>query len=385
MRAFEFLKEADDISQLKTKIINTVKNSSDDELIQKLYTTINKTGLFSRIAPILSRDTDTKGYVDNLVNIIIEVPGTYEEKQAFIKGYPTGYIDIEKMLSGDYVKFDNLITGGEGTPVEFVKKVFNALKQVTFGGAKGPGEFGLAVLSPYIKITGKGDLNIGDKTIEVKAAAGEEKSSGGGRIGTPGLLSTDNIPSILEKYMNGYTVPQGESINLKQLSGLMNQFKLTPEEKKSLASELFNYIFKGKADISDLINAVVSGAEPNPAYLKANYQIYQAESVFDGMMLINFRTQSLKYFVDPTQMANEIYAFNIYLISSNSGFQARQILAQVTLKPIKEPKAAPAVVKKTDKKVSAKTIKSSPAVTAPKTDLTANRDQVSAQSLPPTN
>jgi hypothetical protein len=374
MRAFEFLKEADDISQLKTKIISTVKNSSDEELIQKLYTTINKTGLFSRIAPILARDTDTKGYVDNLVNIIIEVPGTYEEKQAFVEGYPNGYIDIEKMLSGNYTKFDNLITGGEGTPIEFVKKVFNALKQVTFGGAKGPGEFGLAVLSPYIKITGKGDLNIGDKTIEVKAAAGEEKSSGG-RIGTPGLLSTDNIPSILEKYMKGYTVPQGESVNLKQLSGLMDQFKLTPEQKKSLASELFNYIFKGKADVGDLINAVVSSADPNPAYLKANYQIYQAESGFDGIMLINFKAQSLKYFINPSQMANEIYAFSIYLISSNSGFQARQILSQVTLKPVKEPKAAPVVVKKTDKKVPATTPKSSPAVTAPKTVQPTTQDQ----------
>jgi hypothetical protein len=67
MRAFEFLTEADDIGQLKTKIISTVKQSSDEELLQKLYTTINKSGLFSRIAPILARDTDTKGYVDNLV------------------------------------------------------------------------------------------------------------------------------------------------------------------------------------------------------------------------------------------------------------------------------------------------------------------------------
>jgi hypothetical protein len=372
MRAFEFLTEADDIGQLKTKIISTVKQSSDEELLQKLYTTINKSGLFSRIAPILARDTDTKGYVDNLVNLIIEVPGTYDEKQAFVKGYPTGYIDIEKMLSGEYVKFDDLITGGEGTPIEFVKKVFNALKQVTFGGAKGPGEFGLAVLSPYIKITGKGDLNVGDKVVEVKAAAGEEKSSGG-RVGTPGLLSTDNIPAILEKHMQGYVVPQGESINLKQLSGLMDKVNLNPEQRKGLASELFKYIFKGKADVSELVNAVVAGTDPNPAFLKANYQIYQAESGFNGMMLVNFRAQALKYFNDPTQMANEIYAFSIYLISSNPGFQARQILSQVTLKPVKEPKTAPAVVKKKDAKApattptTAKKTVTKPAPTAPVT------------------
>jgi hypothetical protein len=365
MRAFEFLKEAGNIAQLKSKIISSVTQSNDEKLIQKLYTTINKTGLVDRIAPIISRDTDTKGYVDELVSMIIEVPGTYEEKQAFIKGYPTGYIDIEKMLSGEYVTFDKLITGGEGTPIEFVKKVFNALKQVTFGGSKGPGEFGLAVLSPHIKITGKGDLNIGDKTIEVKAAAGETQSSGG-RVGTPGLLSTDNISAILEKHMQGYVVPVGESINLKQLSGLMSKVNLNSEQRNQLASELFNYIFKGKADITELVNAVVTGGDPNPAYLKANYQIYQSESIFDGMMLVNFKAQALKYFVDPDQMSREIYAFSIYLISSNAAFQARQILAQVTLKPVKEPKAAPVVVKKADKKVSpVKPVTKAPTVTAP--------------------
>lgn len=367
MRAFEFLTEADDISQLKTQIISTVKKSSDEALIQKLYTTINKTGLFSRIAPILARDTDTKGYVDNLVNMIIEVPGTYEEKQAFIKGYPNGYIDIDKMLSGDYIKFDNLITGGEGTPIEFVKKVFNALKQVTFGGAKGPGEFGLAVLSPFIKITGKGDLNINDKVIEVKAAAGESKASGG-RVGTPGLLSTDNIPTILEKYLKGYVVPEGESINLKQLSALMEKVGLVSGQRKQLATELFTYIFKGKADVGDLVNAVVAGSDPNPAFLKANYEIYQAESGFTGMMLVNFSSQALKYFTDPIQMASEIYAFNIYLISSNAGFTSRQILSQVTLKPVKEPKTAPAVVKKSSSKpAAAAPVEAKPKVTTPPT------------------
>jgi hypothetical protein len=90
-------------------------------------------------------------------------------------------------------------------------------------------------------------------------------------------------------------------------------------------------------------------------------------------MLVNFRAQALKYFNDPTQMANEIYAFSIYLISSNPGFQARQILSQVTLKPVKEPKTAPAVVKKKDAKApattptTAKKTVTKPAPTAPVT------------------
>lgn len=332
MRAKDFLFEKADpaVSSLKTQIIGQVRKTDDSDLLQKIYTVLNKTGLVDRIGLVLDRDTDTKGYVKQLVDMIIEVPGTYEEKAAFVKQYPKGYIDINTMLSGDYVKFTDLITGGPGAPIDFVHRVFNALKQVTFGGAKGPGEFGLAVLSPFIKITGKGDLHIGKDVIEVKANAGQN----GGRVGTPGLLRSDNIPGIIGKYIEADLTA---GLNLKQLSSLMDEAQLDPRTRKKLATELFTYIFKGETDVSDIVAAVVSGQDPNPYFLKANYELYQKDSGFTGMMLINFPAQALKYFKDPVQMANEIYAFQIYLVSSNAGFQARQILSQVTLRPIKEP------------------------------------------------
>lgn len=346
MRAKEFLIEKADssVAKLKTQIIGQVQKTDDGDLLQKIYTALNKTGLVNRIGLVLDRDTDTKGYVKQLVDMIIEVPGTYEEKAAFVKGYPTGYVDIKKMLSGEYVKFDDLLVGPKGTPLEFIHKVFNTLKQVTFGGAKGPGEFALAVLSPHIKITGKGDLHIGKDVIEVKAAAGESGKASGGRVGTPGMLRSDNVKAILAKYCKNMPA-DGESLNLKQLSGLMNANALKPQQKTKLATELFNYIFKGQADISGLVDAVVSGSDPNPYYLKANYEVYQKESGFTGMMLINFPSQSLKYFKDPLQMAREVYSFSVYLISANPGFTARQILSQVTLKPVKEPLQTPKLTK----------------------------------------
>jgi hypothetical protein len=333
MRAKEFLIERS-IPQMKSDIIKQVQTSSDEDLIQKLYSILNKSGLTGRIAPVLNRDTDTKGYVDQIVEIIINTPGTYEEKVAFINEYPNGYIDVKRMLSGDLVTFDDLIVGGKGAPLRFVHRVFDALKQVTFGGAKGPGEFGLAVLSPHIKITGKGDLNIGKRVIEVKANAGKS-ATGGGRVGTPGLLNYEKIPDYLDSY--GIVVPEGENLNLKQLYSTMQSVGLKPAQQKSLATKMFNYIFKGEADVSAIVDAVTSGKDPAPAYLKANYEVYQKESGFTGMMLMNFHTSTLKYFIDPLQMANEIYAFSIYLISSNQGFRARYVLSQVNLKPVKEP------------------------------------------------
>jgi len=351
MKILELLLEQpkSDIASMKSDIIGKIKKTDDTNLVQKIYTVLNKTGLEGRISPVLARDTDTKGYVEQLVNIIIDTPGTYEEKTAFIDQYPNGYINISKMLSGELVSFDTLITGGPGAPLAFVHRVFDALKQVTFGTSKGPGEFGLAVLSPHIKITGKGDLNIDNDIIEVKANAGKS----GGRLGTPGLLRVDEIVTYLNEFMPEVEFAPGQGLNLKQLSALMNEQGLNQSQQTNLANKLFKYIFKNKADISGIVRAVVNGEDPSSYYLKANYELYQAESGFTGMMLMNFQTQQCKYFKDPLQMAQEIYAFSIYLISSTPGFESRQILSQVTLRPVKESTSAPkTTVKKSATKVA---------------------------------
>lgn len=380
MRARDFLSEQpkSDIVGMKSDIISKIKKTDDVNLIQKIYTVLNKTGLEGRIAPVLSRDTDTKGYVEQLVNIIIDTPGTYEEKTAFIEQYPNGYINISKMLSGELVSFNDLITGGPGAPIAFVHKVFDALKQVTFGTSKGPGEFGLAVLSPHIKITGKGDLNIGNDIIEVKANAGKA----GGRLGTPGLLRTDDIITYLNEFMPDVEFSPGQGLNLKQLSALMNEQGLDPAKQTKLANKLFTYIFKNKADVSGIVRAVVNGEDPSPYYLKANYELYQEESGFTGMMLMNFQTQQCKYFRDPMQMAQEIYSFNVYLISSTPGFDARQILSQVTLRPVKEPSSAPrTTTKKSAAKVKPQTVPA-PAAPAPVPASIQNKNKQIGAKIP---
>ena len=204
---FEADGSADSVATLRKDIIDQVKKTQDQELLDKIYTVLNKSGLTDRIAGTLKRETDTEGYVADITKIIIDTDGTYQEKHAFIEGFPTGYVNIELMLSGRRVKFDELLDKNA-----FVRRVFDALKRVTFGTAKGPGEFALAVMSPHIRITGKGDLNIGEQVIEVKASAGKDVSSGGGRLGTPGLLHSDNVESIIVKHLKikpAEAYPQG--------------------------------------------------------------------------------------------------------------------------------------------------------------------------------
>lgn len=326
--------------KLKSSIITQIRSVLDTDLLQEIYITLNKTTLKECISEVISRDTDTKGYVDKLVDIIISTPGSYEEKLAFIKQYPNGYIDIDRMLSGDYVTFENLISGPPGSPIAFVIRLFNELKQTTFGTSKGPGEFGLAVLSPRISITGKGDLNIDDKIIEVKSNVG----SSGGRLGSSGLLQCENNAAIIQKYIDAAPIPAGRTkrlnvltdanVNLTDLLVLCTDLQLDSVQRAAMATELFDYIFGYKVDIGELVSNTISGTKLDPAFLKANYELYQLTSKFCGMMLMNFRAGALKYFITADQMFSEIYATGVYLVSKDKQFQPRQILSQVTLRPV---------------------------------------------------
>ena len=336
MRAFDFITEEESpgrLKQLKTQVISQVKKTEDESLLDKIYTTLNSSGLAGRIAKAISHDTDAKAYIDQLVQIIIDTPGSYEEKEAFIEGFPDGYVDVKKMLSGERVHFDELLTSKNSkAPLSFVRRVFQALKQVSLGTEKGPGEFALAVMSPQIKIFGKGDLHIGKLTIELKASAGSDAGSGGGRIGTSGWLNHQQVPELVAKYF--------PEVDTKQTLGL-NKFgemlkTLQPKQRVAAVKEVFGSIFKGKkVDLQPLVDAAVGGNNLVKPYVKVAYQAYQNSSGFDGMMLMNFNLEELKYFRDPEQMADEIYNPGVAIISSNEGFSGRNILPAVTLAPEK--------------------------------------------------
>lgn len=337
MRAFDFISEKDEgkarLKQLQAQVIGQVKKTEDESLLDKIYTTLNSSGLAGRIAKAISHDVDAKAYIDQLVQIIIDTPGTYEEKEAFIEGFPDGYVDIKKMLSGERVHFDELLTSKNSkAPLAFVKRVFQALKQVSLGTEKGPGEFALAVMSPQIRIFGKGDLHIGKMTIELKASAGTDVGSGGGRIGTSGWLNHQQVPELVAKYFPSLDVTQ--TLGLSKFSELVKT--LPPKKRVDAVREIFGSIFKGKkADLQPLVDAAVAGNSLIKPYVKVAYQAYQSSSGFDGMMLMNFNLEELKYFKDPEQMADEIYNPSVAIISSNEGFGGRNILPSVTLAPEK--------------------------------------------------
>jgi hypothetical protein len=327
------------LAQLKKAVIGQVQKTDDAELLDKIYTSLNKSNLAERISKAISHDKDAASFIHQLVQIIIDTPGTYQEKLDFCQGFPNGYVDVKKMISGARVHFDELLVPGknQNAPMGFVRKVFHALKRINLGTEKGPGEFALAVMSPQIRIFGKGDLHIGNLTIEVKASAGSDNpdeapdpSKGGGRLGTSGWLNHSENATILSKYFPNLDTTK--TLGLTQLGKMAMQ--LEPKSRKKMATELFGSIFKNKkVDVGPVVAAMTNGEDPNRSYVGVSYRAYQQSSKFDGMMLINFPLEELKYFRDPEAMADEIYSPSVAILSSNEGFAGRNILPAVTLAP----------------------------------------------------
>lgn len=328
--------EKSGIEQLRKNIVTQVGKTTDEDLLNRIYSSLNSTNLRQRLSKGLARsdDRDIQAYLDQIVHIIINTPGTYEEKIDFADGLKDGYVDVNRMVSGERVHFEELLTTNrKGAPLAFVRRLFHALKDVGAKEQKGPGEFALAVMSPEIKIFGSGDLKIGNHKIEVKASAGKDASSGGGRLGTTGFLQHEETPSIVKKYMPAVDVTK--TLGIKEFEQLVKP--LDPKVKRKFAEELFGYIFRNKhVNLNVLVDAMVKGEDLSKAYTVTAYAAYQGPEgshKFDGVMLMNFALEELKYFKDPESMTKEMYAPGINIITANKDFAGRLNMPAVTLKP----------------------------------------------------
>lgn len=312
------------LATLKDKVIAGVKKTTDADVLEKIYTTLESTNLQQRIRRAVRSDGEARNYVDQIVQIILDTPGSVEEKSNFANAFPKGYVDIDLMLSGERVYFEDLIkSDAEGVSNEFARKVFNSLKSLP-AKEKGPGEFSLAVLSPRIDIFGAGDLKIDNKIIEVK--------SSGGRLGSTGFLNHADAPGIIEKYL---PITPGETLGLRAFNNLANQ--LDTEQRRNLANELFPSLFKPhpQVDLEPLISSLEKGQDITQEYILAAYRAYVGpvgKEKFTGVLLINFETEELKYFTDPVEMVKEIDGPQVAIISSNQQFAPRNIIPALKLK-----------------------------------------------------
>jgi hypothetical protein len=359
MRSLEFILEktnARGLSSLKAKVKARIDATDDETLLHRIYTSLNSGTLMKRLETGLQNlsDPEIHSFLSEIANAIVQAPGSYEEKLSFISGLHEGFIDVDLMIDGQRHHFADLLKPTKQVPRRFLFDMFNALKDLGGKAKKGPGEFAIAIMSPQVSVFGGGDLKIGKKIVEVKA----EK----GTIGATGYFQHSKVPIILQQYFPN--IDLSRNVGAEGLAQALKSTQLDPKTLKEFSDKLVDYIFKAQeawADTTALKKAIQNPQSPTLArditqgYLRASYSAYKGreggKSKFDGVMLMDFSKQELRYFDDPDEMFGDIDAVQFSIFSKNKEWGSKAINPGVKLRtePLPTPdvptKQSPAALK----------------------------------------
>jgi hypothetical protein len=182
MRAREFLSEA-----IKSNTVNklqfikqTVDSGGliDPKTVDYIYKILQKPEIQQAITSYLStvqtNDPDVAQFqkLNNqmLANVIRKLPVEKEKLDQFVKRWASGkgFVKVELLTPGNKGTLQQLIPD----PTAFVAfETFEKLRSTVSlhkKGTAGYGEFGLAMLSPYVSLKAPGDIEVGGQPIEVK-------------------------------------------------------------------------------------------------------------------------------------------------------------------------------------------------------------------------
>lgn len=337
MRVIDILIEKTNLASLKKKVKGEIDKSSDEALLNRIYSSLNSGTLTTRLSSELSRlsDPEIQTFIDDIANAIIRAPGSFEEKIAFVDGLAKGYVDVPAMIDGNRHHFSDLLTPTDDVPLKFLFNMFNEMKDLGGRAKKGPGEFALAVMSPKVSVFGEGDLKIGKHIVEVKAE--------GGTIGATSLFQHQKVPVILQKFLPNIDLTK--NIGAKTIANAVKEANLDPDTLAAFAQELTDYIFKGQekwANTQPLklalqqVNSPSYASDISKGYLTAAYSAYKGRadksSKFKGVMLMNFKNQELRYFENPEDMYDDVDTVSFYFTHSNKEWSGKLNAPSVTLK-----------------------------------------------------
>ena len=248
-------------------IINTLENNP--EFVRKVYRYIKvDPDHDGKLDPeeLLSKErtqpeTDhlaTKEILRAFIDALMNTPGDLDDLEAFLESYgQVSYVDTQKLMNGKNSWTDWLI-GSDSVGKEFIENLYINLFNFTpnvLNSDRGPGELGLALLSPNIKIANVGDLSIDGVEVEVKG----ERSVGGGRLrnsnadfGVPqmdAIFDKHDVPEELRDVnVSGNAMPQ--KTHFLDVAQKLNEFK--PGVGNEYIQELINGIYiHADKDIKD--------------------------------------------------------------------------------------------------------------------------------------
>lgn len=319
-------------AKLKKQVIDLVKSTDDEPLLQKVYNALSMGDLPARLKTILSKDADASKFVEKIANTVIAMDYPTQAKEDFAKQFPKGFIDIDKLLDGNRYRFSQIMP--PGLPTE----LFKILTVELASHGVGPGEVALAVLSPKISWSGRavggGDIQIGNKAVEVKTTV-----SSGGRWMNPRKAKMNM--SAIAKAMTQAIMDtrkknkvKGEPFEIPDRINTMtwvDQIRpqidpsLLPALTKVMADSYFNQV-----DNSKYQKALMSGSSQQirEALLDVGYKNYKKYSGFNGMLLMDVKSESAQYFEDLAKAKDSLKVDTAYVYAPET-----EAMPKVTLLP----------------------------------------------------
>ena len=345
-----FLREYSDLDQAKNDVISKIQNlqidsDKDAKLLDRIYKLLSSDNLspIIRNAFLQSTADDNLKNVDNVINDISKAIFTIESDYKKINNFlsnleKTGSaIDTDALISPGTQSFNAIFKGDE-----VGVKAFKALKSYGEGAKqKGKGEWALALLSNKIQVkSGKGDVQINGKEVEVKAEAGK----GGGRLGQGGPAQNQAIsfwsklPSINKHFaeLGGKYLGIANALKYLDQDLPLNNAKAKNNRQKML-QQYFSPYFKNSDDI---VKAFMQ-SDPKMAekmYAAANFENYKAIDQFSGILMINFAQEKTTYFESGNDLitmrdSGMLKSFGISFIPSRS--RPPEIFAQLSMSSAK--------------------------------------------------
>ena len=295
-------------NNLKKSVIDMVKTTDDDKVLQKVLNTLKAGNIDDRIGAIISTDEDAKTFIKQIANTIIEIDAPVEDKDAFLNRYTKGIINISKLLDGKKHSFIELV--GD----KFSVDVFKSLAVTLVSQGVGPGEVALAVLSPKIKwsgrVAGGGDIIVNGQAVEVKTSV---KSGGRWLNARKANMNIAIIKSMLE-HITGMETPDRVNID-----NWINEYRPYIKDKaglkkicKSIADALFSFV-----NNTSYARALETGDKQQiiDAQLKTGFDNYKEYSKFDGILLMDVNSEQSQYFTSYEQMKGLIKLDSVYMVA----------------------------------------------------------------------
>ena len=346
MRYKEILKEYRSIKQAQQQVIQTLSGLQADnpehaKILDRIYKIINTDSIGGKIdKALIPPQADEKlaepakqKIRQDITQLISGLDSNYANVNKLLKRLKGGGIVDVKQLSQPINSFSNVFGDELGS------QLFIAMSNYGVGvKQKGPGEFGLAMLSNLVQLAeGEGDLSIkGIGKVELKAARG----SAGGRIGYGGMSQAQKR-QVIDKYAKQIpnTVkninPAGSIGIVPFLQALYLDTGNNPKLRQTVIKELIG------PDLGKFANPVITAAKGSDlgkvvdTYIVQNFAWYQARDNFDALLLISFphkKTAMIKSSADILKLkqSGHIASTSISAIPTKAG-AGREQWAQLSL------------------------------------------------------